>query len=64
MKNLFLILAYIIGSLLFYLLFCAIGLIWFKWNEIIYSTGFNTLYWFIIGWWLMIPICQELDEKY
>jgi hypothetical protein len=59
LRNLTIIIAYVAIMLFIYLLIALIGLIWFKWSEIIYSTLFNFLYFALIGWWLPAFVLSE-----
>jgi len=60
MKSLIVILIYIVLSMGFYLMISIIGLIWWDWNTIIHSKGYNVIYWMVFGWWLAVPVCTEI----
>ncbi len=65
MKHTFiLILLYITLTVFYYLFISCIGLIWFKWNDILYSHPWNIIYCTFIGWWIAIPVCIEYYEEY
>lgn len=53
------VLLYLALTVFFYLLICCIGLIWFKWHNILYCPEFNIIYWLFVGWWIGIPFATE-----
>ena len=57
------ILLYIALTVFFYLIVCTIGLIWFKWDDIIHSEGFNLIYWLVFGWWPAGLVCADYYEE-
>ncbi len=63
-QNFILTMLYIVQLVFFYLLISAMGLIWFKWHDIIHSEGWNMIYWVFVGWWIPLPVCIAYHEQY
>lgn len=63
LKLLISIIIYILIPVFFYLFLACIGLIWFKWTEIMHSELYNSLYWLLVGTWIGIPFAIEYYDS-